>query len=596
MGIPIAITGLAGIGKTQLALAFGYRFNLFFPDGVYWIDTPNGMVHEFGKIGPHVGVKRLRDEQPSDYASQVLEKLRILHNGLVIFDNVTNFSEFRQWCPTGNTSCSVILTTRLSPRGFPARVMNLPELDADSAYEMLIARRKDKEEINRSQAQREALRELCRITGNHPLVLELYASILQSEFIKPSDYLKEIQPDPLRRQSDEKKSEMPVDVGTTNLAEVLHHSYASLDERLVDRYFLLMCCFAPHGINEELIVQAYEKPGEGGRALDQLDNISFIRRELSNTFSLHPLVAQFGRDLQKHKDFDYPGKFVEVMLGFLRAHENNLAGEDVRREKPHIDEALRVAQDNGLWEACVTLHEYDAAIEVGIHEQIELLKKAYQIIEQHLPQQKRRLLSICLRLGKARRMAGHLTEALDDLKIADDLYREIKNLDPATVASLRFELGTTQLALGRYSEAEKTLSDALKVAVTVLDNSAPEVLQLRQALAKLALSLGNYDTADNGFMEILDFRKKFYNSQPDATSATGLASAHADISQLALDRTHYADAILAANEALRITKEYHKESDPECSDLYLFLGTIHYESGNYVLAEKQLDEARREAS
>ena len=160
---------------------------------------------------------------------------------------------------------------------------------------MLIARRKDGEEISRDKAQRDALKEICRITGNHPLALELCASRLQSEFIKPSDYLKDIQSDPLGRLSDEKKSDASLDAGTASLVEVLHHSYASLDEKLVDPYFLLMCCFAPHGINEELIVQAYEEPGEGGQALDQLANISFIRRELPNTLSLHPLVAQFGR-------------------------------------------------------------------------------------------------------------------------------------------------------------------------------------------------------------------------------------------------------------------------------------------------------------
>ena len=593
-GIPIAITGLAGIGKTQLALAFGYRFNLFFPDGVYWVDAPNGIIHEFGKIGAHLGVKRLRDEHPSDYANRILEKLRLLRKGLIIFDNVTNFSEFRQWCPTGNASCSVFLTTRMSPRGFPVWVMNLTELDSDSAYELLIARRKDGLKISRDKTQRDALKELCRITGNHPLALELFASHLQSEFIKPSDYLKEIQPDPLGRLSDEKKSGMFLDAGAASLPEVLHHSYTSLDERLVDRYFLLMCCFAPHGINEELIIQAYGKSGEGGRALDQLANISFIRREFSNTLSLHPLVAQFGRDLLKHKDFDYPGKFTEVMLGFLRAHENNLASEEVRREKPHIDEVLRVAQDNELWEACATLHEYDAVIEVSIQEQIESLDKAYQIIEQRLPQQKRRLPGLRLRLGKAHRTAGRLREALADFYKAEDLYREIGDVDPAEAASLHFELGNTCLALGLYAKAEKTLSDALKVALSNLDNSAPEVLQLRQALAEHALSLGSYDTAEAGFTEILNYRRKFYTAQPDAPSSAGLASAHADLSRLALAQTYFADAIRAAEEALAITKEYHVESDPECSNLYLLLGTIHYESGDYSLAEEQLDKARRD--
>ncbi len=272
-----------------------------------------------------MGVKRLEDERPYDYAIRVLEKLGQLREGLIIFDNVTDLSELRDWCPKGSTSCSVILTTRMAPRGFPARVMNLIELDPDSAYEMLITRRRDGLEISRDEVQRDALREICRVTGNHPLALELCASRLQSEFIKPSDYLKVIQPDPLGRLSDEVKSEESLGAGTASLAELLRHSYANFDQKLVERYFLLMCCFAPHGINKEIILHAYGEPAEGGEALEQLANFSFIRRELNNSLSLHPLVAQFGRDVQRHREFDYSRKFVDVMLSFLRAHGSHFA-------------------------------------------------------------------------------------------------------------------------------------------------------------------------------------------------------------------------------------------------------------------------------
>ena len=587
-GIPIAISGLPGIGKTHLALAFGYRFNLFYSDGVYWADAQIGIVDEYGRIGHQIHVKRFRDEHPRDYAVRVREKLCQLPNGLIIFDNVTDFTEFREWYPQGAQSCSVILTSRMPPRGIHVKTINLTELDSDAAYEMLIARRQDGEEIRANPVQRDALNEICRIIGNHPLALELCASRLQSAFFMPSDYLQFIRPDPLMRLGDENMNDVSIGTGTASLWKIFRNSYASLDEKLVDPYFLLMCCFAPQVINQGHIIQAYGKPDEGVRALDKLANVSFVRREQHNTLSLHPLVAQLGRVLLKDKDFDYPGKFVDVMLGFLRAHDDSLTSEVVRREKLQIDEALRIAEMRSLWDACANLYEYDSDIEAGLQEQIKALENAYHIIEQYLPEQKRRLPGLRLRLGKVHSAAGRVRQALDDFNQAESQYRRIKDVDPAEAASLYYALGDTYLALGRYAEAGETLSDALEKAATHLDDSAPEVLQLRQALARHALYLGDYDKAGTGLSKVLEERKKFYDAHPDAASASGLVAVHADLSRLELTRAHYLEAMQAANAALAIIKDF-KENDLDRSQLYLLIGDIQYESGAYNQAEEQLE-------
>ena len=259
IGIPIAISGLAGIGKTQLALTFAYRFNLFFSDGVYWVDAAKGIVKEFERIGVHLNVNRLAEERPLEYARRVCEKLGQLPRGLLIFDNVSNISEFRQWCPVGNLSASVILTTRKSPRGFAVRVMNLSELDPASAYELIVSRRKDRDILIADDEQREALRTICDLMGNHPLALELCASYLQDEFVKPATFLRDLEKDPLSHLSDYRDF---LGEGDGNLLEVLRRNYESLDRERVDPYFLLMCCFPPQGINPDLIINAYDDPKE----------------------------------------------------------------------------------------------------------------------------------------------------------------------------------------------------------------------------------------------------------------------------------------------------------------------------------------------
>ncbi|MBN1667882.1 MAG: tetratricopeptide repeat protein, partial [Anaerolineales bacterium] len=594
--IPIAISGLAGIGKSELALAFAYRFNFFFPDGVYWVDTPNSIIHEYGKIGPHLKLEKLRDERPFDYADRVYEKLNQLSEGLVIFDNVPDddLSEFQQWCPHGNRSCSVILTTRRSPRGFPIRLVNLTELDEDSAYELLLSRRMDREEINRSEEQRQALREICRITGNYPFTLNMCASNLQSEFIKPTDYIKSLQKGFSAQLSGKTKKPASAFIADPKLWALLDSTYANLNRELADPYFLLMCCFATHGIDEGLITQAYGDPDGAKQALDELANYSFIRQEQNKAISVHPLVAQFGRSLHADTAVDYPAKFAEVVIGFLREHEDDLARDEVRREKPHITEALRVTAQKGLWDSCAQLHTYNADIEAGIQEQIDSLKQAYQIIEQHLPEQLRKLPGLSLRLGKAYRSLGQLNEALTAFGNADALYRTVGEVDSGETAALSYEFGDTYLALGRFAEAYKILTDALEMASATFDHTAPEVLQLQQALARRELLLGNYDVAEKSFQDILKYRNQFYNTHPNTLSAAGLVSAHADLSRLALERGHYADAIQSVEEALAITKDFHGEHQPEYNHLSLLLGTIYYHAGKYRTAEEQLGKVRQD--
>jgi hypothetical protein len=231
IGLPIAISGLAGIGKTHLAMTFGYRFDFFFPDGVYWIDTPNGIIQEFEKIGNHFNLKRHREERPLDYATRVKDKLGQLDKSLAIFDNVTDIAEFRKWCPEGSRSCSVILTTRKSPRGFGVRVMNLAELDAESAYELIISRREDRAEIEADEKQQRALKKICEIMGNHPLALEQCASYLQSSLDLPTDFLKELgeKENPLSHFANKQYFQIFLGEGEANLLEVLTRNYNSLD-------------------------------------------------------------------------------------------------------------------------------------------------------------------------------------------------------------------------------------------------------------------------------------------------------------------------------------------------------------------------------
>ena len=53
---PVAVAGLAGVGKTQIAIEFSYRYKNLFPDGVFWINAANDMLDEFFNLAEYLGI------------------------------------------------------------------------------------------------------------------------------------------------------------------------------------------------------------------------------------------------------------------------------------------------------------------------------------------------------------------------------------------------------------------------------------------------------------------------------------------------------------------------------------------------------------
>mgnify|MGYP001260855963 FL=1 len=53
MGNPTGVTGQGGIGKTQLAVAYAYRYREHYPDGVYWLNAAEGLWLAFAGLGRH---------------------------------------------------------------------------------------------------------------------------------------------------------------------------------------------------------------------------------------------------------------------------------------------------------------------------------------------------------------------------------------------------------------------------------------------------------------------------------------------------------------------------------------------------------------
>jgi len=190
----IAITGMGGVGKTQIAGKFVYEHERDFPGGVFWLDFANSeqVLSEIADCGSRLYMNLKGFEQ----AETIQEKADLVKKKwnepneprcLLIFDKCEDEQLFLEHRPqTGN--CSFIITSRR--RGWEEHGLeeiHLGPLNEEDAVALLCNFREfAPEDYN-------ALKEICRKLGYLPLALHLAGSVLTSNIsMKSSTYLQEL--------------------------------------------------------------------------------------------------------------------------------------------------------------------------------------------------------------------------------------------------------------------------------------------------------------------------------------------------------------------------------------------------------------------
>jgi len=526
-----AITGMGGVGKTELALQYALKYQQTYPAGICWLSARGVDV---GTQIVQFGRSLLNLNPPEDL--ELLEQVKFCRRHwqagevLLVFDDVTDYATIKPYLPPSTAPrFKVLITTRLR-LGASVDQLELEVLDESAALELL-------ESLvvgDRIQLEQDCAQQLCAQLGYLPLGLELVGRYLaRKPDLSLAAMLQGLQEKRLatlamRQTEGDMTSE-------SNILSAFELSWETLSESAKLLSYLLSL-FAAAPIPWSLVEQclADRDPEDLGEVRDnELLNLHLLQRTNPGTYRLHPLIRDFFQTkLTQSQDSDaLKRRCCQTMAAVARqvpefpTRQQILA---VTPAIPHVEEVATRLQDwlsnDDLIAPYVGLGQF--YVGRGVYAQAEpwytqcLLVSQTQLGADH-PDVATSLNNLALLYG----YQGRYSEAEPLFQQSLAIREQQLGADHLLVATSLNGLGLLYWEQGRFSEAEPLLQRSLAIREQQLGLNHPYTAQSLNDLALLYRYQGRYSEAEPLFQRSLAIREQQLGADhPDvAVSLSDLA-------------------------------------------------------------------------
>jgi 3',5'-cyclic AMP phosphodiesterase CpdA len=516
IGQTAAFHGLGGLGKTQLAVEYAYKYEPSYGGGVFWITADQDIDAQLTKLA--VDAWWIAPESESgDKLDVAQHQLRTRRNTLVVFDNVEDKAAIEAYLPDAGTKAHILVTSRLPVIGFAE--VHIELLDSLAATQMLVSEAGQRAAVGEDL---HVIAEIIEDLGRLPLAIELAGAFVRNREISWRDYLARLRTQPRevlpgRFLSSWTRHEADLYITLQVSAEVI------AEEPLLRPILDVLTWSGPATIGTPLLAALLGvsdltalSPALGlGSKLKILQQSPGTKR-----YAVHRLVREVRRAEIPFEMLDPTPEVIVSRLGaWFLLHREKFA--DLSLYEAEIDH-LKAWQEHA--------------------EKLTMLEAARLAWLEAYPPYHR---------GKPREVRAAIDKAFG-------LFNRSKKQDAALHAHLLNDRGWTEFELGNATQSKADYQAAYQIRLRALGEANPDTAASMTNIAQLLKDAANFDEALELAERSLAVRRSLDPPQPAAVATALIA-----ISSIQNGRGKHTEALAAAQEALELFQREHTDDDPE---------------------------------